>query len=166
MKTLCRLLIAWLFASAANSFADPEVLGAQYKCDTEGSSVSFAAYDEGWFNSPRMPAYKILPIGSHVLRCATKHGVIRATIRVLPPSNGECRGSGSVYIAGIAAGGKNLITRQDANLNFSCPSISNYFLSRLDVKLNARSATVRRCISDALAEDSHELGCTEESVGR
>jgi len=152
---------------ALNSYADYEDYGAQYKCDADRSTVSFAAYDEGTsFNSTVMPGYKVLTTKDHSLDCATKLGAIRSAVRVLPPGNGMCRAGGSIYIEEIAVGSKKLVGGQGVDFNFSCPLISDYFVSQLDVKLDARGATVRRCISDERGGQPRRLGCREDSVER
>jgi hypothetical protein len=172
LRTLVMLPILQLTLSATDCSADSEYVGVQYKCDSKNSLISFAAYDEGWYRVPVMRGYHVLRSGNHILRCLTKHGAIRSAVNVLPPGNGMCRGSGSVYIEDVTIGEKSLINRQGsgarqgADLNWACPFISDYFLSRLDVRVDVRSATTSRCIADARVDDPHELGCAEETVDR
>lgn len=167
MKRLHWLLATWLIVSAVNTYADYEDYGAQYKCDAERSTISFAEYDEGsWFNSAVMPGYKILTTGSHSLRCATKLGVIESTVNVVSGGNGMCRAGKSVYIREVTAGSRNLLAGGGLDFNFDCPLMSDYFVSRLDFKLDAQRATVRRCISDARPGRPRRLGCREDSIER
>jgi hypothetical protein len=161
------LLVTWLITGAVSSYADYEDYGIQYKCDAGRSTISFAAYDEGtWHNSSVMPGYKVLTTGSHSLRCATKLGVIQSTVNVLPPGNGMCRAGSSVYIAEITVGSKDLLTGRGVDFNLNCPFISDYSISRLDVKLEARRATVHRCISDTREGQPRRLGCRDDAVER
>jgi hypothetical protein len=167
LKRLHWLLALSLIVSAVNSYADYEDYGVQYKCDAERSTISFAEYDEGsWFNLPVMPGYKVLTTGSHSLRCGTKLGVIQSTVNVVSGGNGMCRAGESVYIREVTVGSKNLLAGGGSDFNFVCPLMSDYFVSRLDVKLDARRATVRRCISDARPGPPRRLGCREESTER
>lgn len=163
LKLSCSLVFATIFVQYAH--ADAEYLGVQYKCDSRNSAIIVSAYDEGWYNVPRRAGYKVLPVGTYKLRCATKHGTVTSNVEVIPPGFGECRGSGSVYINDVSIGTRSFITRRDADFNFPCVH-SDYFLSMLAVSVKEQSVTVRRCISNATTNVPYEVGCADEIVKR
>lgn len=156
-------VIVTLFFPLA-SHADWTELGAQYRCDARRSLVSFMAYEQNSsdYRTAVPRGYRVLPTGDYTLTCRTQTGTIRSTLRILPASPGECMGSGAVLISAIVTRGKNIIAGESTRLNFQCV-FSDYYLSRLNVKLLKQSAVVTRCISHVF-RTTNELGCADESV--
>ena len=120
MRKLVSFLLFFLTCSAA--FADVIGYGAATRCDRAGFEIAAVTQHGKEFSiiTDSMDRIRILPNGSHKLKCRIGKKLAQISVRVFSGDNGMCMGGGYVDIGNLSVGSAQLAVK--GPFNWNCPS--------------------------------------------
>jgi hypothetical protein len=151
MKTFLAISItlvgACLTIFPTPSHADWSVIGVAYSCSKSGAQFELAPVVEASSSEDEVkaaPGFDRLKDGEHKLRCRVGKNIVKTSLRVYAPSDGQCMGSGFISIDQMTIGSFKFID-DPTNFNWSCQEDQE--LVRVRVYAKGSKTFVETCYS-------------------
>jgi hypothetical protein len=159
------LFLALSIFGYGTAFADVIGYGAATRCDKSGFELGAVTQLNEQFSLVVSDVHglKVLPTGTHNLRCYVGKKKVEVNVKVFEGGNGMCMGAGYVEIENFKIGSTQLPDK--GPFNWNCPS-SPGMLVKLFVYVIDDQLRLQRCTADEWSWEVgyRNLNCKTEDI--